>query len=116
MAVPAAINDVAVRGGCDDQDAGMSPRYIGRHTGRAPMPDTSGNTPYDTEPKPNRTPTSRSRVRRLPGKKVLLWLFMSACTAFILYAAWGLIQLIDDLNHPSNGDWLCSADSSTCEP
>ncbi|MFF4509218.1 hypothetical protein [Streptomyces sp. NPDC001401] len=46
----------------------------------------------------------------------MLWLLMSACVAFVLYAAWGLVQSIDDLDKPPDGDWLCSGHSMTCEP
>ncbi|WP_194238487.1 hypothetical protein [Streptomyces spongiae] len=50
------------------------------------------------------------------GKKVVLWLVMSACIAFVLYAAWGLVQSIAGLDDPPDGDWLCSGQSRTCEP
>lgn len=91
----------------------MSPRYVGRHTGRAPVAGTSeGSGPEAVA----RTRSRLSRVRRPSGKKVLLWILMSACVAFVLYAAWGLVQSIDDLDNSPDGDWLCSGHSMTCEP
>jgi len=58
----------------------------------------------------------RSRLRRYLGRKVVLWLVLSACAAFVLYAACGLVQSIDDLDDPPDGDWLCSGHAMECEP
>ena len=90
----------------------MSPRYVGRHTGRAPAAGTSDGTAPEAEHAHSRS----SRVRRPSGKKVVLWVLWWACAAFVLYAAWGLVQTIDDLDNPPDGDWLCSGHSITCEP
>lgn len=76
------------------------------------MGSSSGGTELDV----GRPPVRRSRLRRFPWKKAVLWVLMSACVAFVLYAAWGLLQAIDDLNGPPDGDWLCSGHSRTCEP
>lgn len=90
----------------------MSPRYIGQHTGRETKAGASDGAGTDT----GRTYRHRSWLRRPSGKKAVLWLLMSACVAFVLYAAWGLVQSIDDLDKPPDGDWLCSGHSMTCEP
>lgn len=85
----------------------MSPRYVGRHTGRRPH-DT--NAPKASPPEPPRRASRTVGRRRV--KKIALWVGLGACLVFSAAVLIGLTHGLHEMDHPPGG-W-CQDNSATC--